>query len=150
MVPDIAVGDHVLVARIRQPGITPKLINTGGHVYDVEDIVMERAREVQTTRMGPYADASLNFAAEMKKILNSLKSQGEFDIERLEAVGLAADSEEYVVKMKWVGLDEEETTWKPVSTIYADVSKHPVAQPRKLGLTKKVRDDIKKTYGMNV
>ena len=91
--PDIAVGDHVLVARVKQPGITPKLINTwtrpwrvvwitGGHVYDVEDIVMERAREVQITRMRPYADASLNFTAELKKIFNSLKSQGEFDIWR--------------------------------------------------------------------
>ena len=48
MVPCIGVGDHVLVARVRQPGITPKLINTwtrpwravsktGGNVYDVED-----------------------------------------------------------------------------------------------------------------
>ena len=72
MVPDIALGDHVLVARVKQPGITPKLINTwtrpwrvvakaGGHMYDVEDIVMERAREVQITRVRPYADASLNF-----------------------------------------------------------------------------------------
>ena len=26
--PDFAVGDYVLVARVRQPGITPKLINT--------------------------------------------------------------------------------------------------------------------------
>ena len=47
MVPYIAVGDHVLVARVRQPGITPKLLNiwtrpwrvvseTGEHVYDIE------------------------------------------------------------------------------------------------------------------
>ena len=54
MLPDIAVGDHVLVARVRQPDITSKLMNTwtrpwrvisktGGHVYDVEDIVIERA-----------------------------------------------------------------------------------------------------------
>ena len=97
MVPYIAAGDHVLAARVKQPGITPKLINTrtrpsrevsktGGHVYDVKDIVMERAREVQITRMRPYADALLNFAAELKKIFNSLKSQGEFGMERLEAV----------------------------------------------------------------
>ena len=126
--PYIAVGDHVLVARVRQPGITSKLINTwtrpwrvvsktGVHVYDMEDIVMERAREVQITRMRPYADASLNFTAELKKIFNSLKIQGGFDMERLEAVRLMADSEEYVTQVKWVGLDEEETTWKPVSTI---------------------------------
>ena len=76
-----------------------------------------RVREVQITRVRPYADASLNFAAEQKKILNSLKSQGGFDMERLEAVRLTADSEEYVTQVKWVGLHEEETTSKPVSTI---------------------------------
>ena len=119
-------------------------------MYDMEDIVMERARGVKITRMRPYADASLNFAAKLKKIFNSPKSQGEFDMERLEAVGLAADSEEYVVKMKWVGLDEEETTRKSVSTIYADAPKYLVVQSRKLRLTKKVRDDIKKAYGINV
>ena len=31
---------------------------------------------------------------------------------------LTAGSEEHVVEVKWVGLDEEETTWEPVSTIY--------------------------------
>ena len=31
-------------------------------------------------------------------------------MERIEAVDIAADSEEHVVKVKWVGLDEEETT----------------------------------------
>ena len=86
---------------------------------DMEDIAMERAREVQITWMRPYADASLNFASELKKIFNSLKSHGEFDMERLEAVGLTADSEEYVTKVKWVGLHEQETAKKPVSTFYA-------------------------------
>ena len=77
MLPNLAVGDYVRLARVRQSGITSKLINTwtrpwrvisknGGHVYDVADIVMEPAREVQTARMRPYADASLNFTAELK------------------------------------------------------------------------------------
>ena len=86
MVPYIGIGDHVHVARVRQLGITPKLINTwtrpwravsktGGHVYDVEDIVMERAREVQITRMRPYAHASLNFAAELKRYSIALRAR---------------------------------------------------------------------------
>ena len=54
---------------------------------------MESARKVQITRMRPYADASLNFTAELKKIFNSLKSRGGFGMERLEAVRLTADSE---------------------------------------------------------
>ena len=30
--------------------------------------------------------------------------------ERIEAVDLAAENEEYVVEVNWVGLDDEETT----------------------------------------
>ena len=160
MLPDFAVGDYVLEARVRQSGITPKLMNTwtgrrvvsktGGHVYGVEDIITGRSREVHIARMRPYADASLNVTAELKEVFNNLKSQGELDMERIEGADLEADSEEDVVKVKWVGLDEEETTWEPVSTIYADAPKYTAAQLRKLRLTKEVRDDLKKKYGMKV
>ena len=57
VLPDFAVGDYVLVARVRQSGITPKLMNTwtgpwrvvskiGGHVHGVEYIVTGRSREI--------------------------------------------------------------------------------------------------------
>ena len=49
-------------------------------------------------------------------------------MERIEAVDVEAENEENVVKVKWVGLDEEETTWEPVSTIYADASKYLMVQ----------------------
>ena len=60
--------------------------------------------------MRPYADSSLNVTAELKEAFNNLNSQGEFDTKRIEAVGVAGDSEEYAVKVKGVGLDEEKTT----------------------------------------
>ena len=44
----------------------------------------------------------------------------------------------------------EETIWEPMSTIYADAPKYVVTQLRKLRLTKEVRDDPKKKYGMKV
>ena len=119
-------------------------------MYGAEDIVTGRSHEVRIARMRPYADASLIVTAELKEVFNNLKSQGEFDMERIEAMDLEADSEEYVVKMKWVGLDEEESTWEPVSTIYADAPKHMVARLRKLRLTKEVRDDLKKKYGIKL
>ena len=73
----------------------------------------------------------------MKKVFSNPMSQDEFNMEMLEAVGLTDDGEELVVKVKWVGLDEEETTWELVSTIYADAPKYLVAQLRTLGLAKK-------------
>ena len=69
--------------------------------------------------MRRYADALLNITVELKELFNNLKSQGELDMERIEAVDLAAESDEYVVTVKWVRLDGEEITWEPVSTIYA-------------------------------
>ena len=96
MLPDFAVGDYVLVPRVRQPGITPKLINTwtgpwrvasktGGHAYGVKDIVTGRSREVHIARVRPYADASLNVATELKEVFNN-ESQGEFDMEMIAAL----------------------------------------------------------------
>ncbi|CAN0195025.1 unnamed protein product, partial [Ascophyllum nodosum] len=81
--------------------------------------------------MRPYTNALINVTAELKEIFNNLKSQGELDMERIEAVYLVANSREYVVKVKWVGLDENETTWEIVSTIYTDAPKYVVAQLRK-------------------
>ena len=120
----------------------------GTILNNVEDIVTKSLREVHIARMRPYADASLNVTAELKEVFNNLKSQVEFDMKRIGAVDLAADSEEYVVKVKWVKLDEEETTWESVSTIYAGGPKYLVAQLRKLRLTKEVHDDLKINDGM--
>ena len=72
-----------------------------------------------------------------------------FDMERIEAVFFTGGSDKCVVKVKWVGL-EEEKTWEPVSTNYDDAPKYLVGQLRKIRLTKKVRDDIKKKPDMNV
>ena len=96
--------------------------------------------------------ARVFYQVEGGTVFNNFKSQGEYDMERIEAVDLAGDNEEYVVKLKWVRLDEEETTWEPVFTIHyeAGASKYPVAQPRKLRLTKEIRHDLKKTYGTKV
>ena len=71
-------------------------------------------------------------------------------MEGIEAVDLAADNEEYAVKVKLVRRDEGETAWEPVSTIYADEPKYLVAQLRKLRLTKDILDDIKKKCVMKV
>ena len=86
VLPNFAVGGYVLVARVGQSGITPKLMNTwtgpwrvlsktGGHVYGVEDIVVGRSREVHIARMRPYTDASPSVTAELKELFNNLKNQ---------------------------------------------------------------------------
>ena len=128
VLPDFAVGVYVLATRVRQPGIAEAhehagwtveggienrraRVRCGGHLTG-------RTREVHIMRMRPYADASLNVTVELKGIFSSLTSQIELGTERTETVNLVADSEKYVANMKWVGLDEDNTTWEPVPTIY--------------------------------
>ena len=89
-------------------------------MYGVEDIVTGRSRKVHIARMRPYADASLNVAVELKEVFNNLK--------RIEVVDLAAGREEYVVKVKWIGLDEEETACEPVRRRCAEVRSGPTAK----------------------
>ena len=74
-------------------------------MYGVEDIVTGRSREMHIARMQPYVGASLDVTAELKEVFKNPKSQGRFNKERIEAVDLVVDNEEYVVKVKWVGLD---------------------------------------------
>ena len=53
------------------------------------------------------------------------KHQGEFEIADVISVGKGpARVEEYRVQIAWVGLDDEEPTWKPMPTIYADAPKY--------------------------
>ena len=65
--PAFAVGDYVLVARVRKLESAPKLVPTwtglwrvlqGGstHVYVVEDIVTGETKEVHIVQMRAYAD----------------------------------------------------------------------------------------------
>ena len=73
-------------------------------MYGVENIVTGRSRYLHIAWMPPYADTSLSVTAELKEVFNNLKIQGEFDMERIEAEDLTADSDKYVVKVNWVGL----------------------------------------------
>ena len=150
VLPDFAVGDCVLVARVKQAGITwtgpwRVVSKRGRHVYGMEDIVTGRSCKVHIARMRAYGDALLNVTAELKEVFNNLNSRGEFDMERIEAVDLAVDSEQDAVKVKRVGLDEDKITWEPMSTIYVDAPKYVVVQLRKLRLTKAVLHDLKKS-----
>jgi len=68
--PNFAVGDYVLVARVRRSGSTPKLLMTWtgpwrvvsaeqSHVYGVQNIVSGDVRDVHVARLRFYADRAL-------------------------------------------------------------------------------------------
>ncbi|CAN0328324.1 unnamed protein product, partial [Ascophyllum nodosum] len=134
--PVFEVGDYVLVARVKNPGRVPKLVQTwtgpwrivsGGseHVRVVEDVVTGETKEVHVVRMRPYADSSLVVGTEVREVFEMTKHQGEFEIADVISVGKdPARVKEYPVQIAWVGLEDEEPTWEPMSTVYADAPKY--------------------------
>ena len=124
--PVFEVGDYVLVTRVRKPGRVPKLGQTwtgpwrvlpgrSEHVRVVEDIVTGETKEVRVVRMRPYADSSLVVGAEVRKVSEVTKHQGEFEIADVLSVGKdPARVGEYRVQIAWVGLEDEEPRWEPM------------------------------------
>ncbi|CAN0391024.1 unnamed protein product, partial [Ascophyllum nodosum] len=126
------VGDYVLVARVRKPGRVPKLVQTwtgpwrvvsveSEHVRVLEDVVTGETKEVHVVRMRPYADSSLVVGAEVREVLEMIKHQGEFEIADVISVGKDPARR---VQIAWVGLEDEEPTWEPMSTVYADAPRY--------------------------
>ena len=91
------------------------------HVRVVGDIVTGETKEVHVVRMPPCADSSLVVGAEVREVFEITKHQGEFEIADVISVDRGpARVREYRGKIGWVGLEDEELTWEPMSTVYAD------------------------------
>ena len=82
-------------------------------------------KEVHVVRMRAYADSSVVIVAEVKDVLEITKHQGAYEMADVVDVGKDLERpEEHRVQVTWVGLEDEEPTWEPVSTIYEDNSKY--------------------------
>ena len=147
---------------MRKPGRVPKLVQTwtgpwrvvpGGseHVRVVEDIVTGETKEVHVVRIRPYADSSLVVGAEVREVFEMTKYQGEFEIADVISVGKdPARVGEYRVQIAWVGLKDEEPTWEPMSTFYADAPKYLEQKLRMMRLNSVTKRALKRKYGMNL
>ena len=160
--PVFEVGDFVLLARVRKPGRVPKLVQTwtgpwrvvpgrSEHVRVVEDIVTGETKEVHVVRMRPYADSSLVVGAEVREVFEMTKHQGEFEIADVISVGKdPARVGEYRVQIAWVGLEDEEPTWEPMPTVYADAPKYLEQKLRRMRLNSVTKRALKRKYDMNL
>ena len=77
--PNFAVGEYVLVARLRRSGSTPNFFMTWTgpwgvvvaqppHVYGVHKVLSGEGRDVHVARIRFYADAALAITAELKEV----------------------------------------------------------------------------------
>ncbi|CAN0286125.1 unnamed protein product, partial [Scytosiphon promiscuus] len=103
------VGDCVLCARVRRPGVTPKLIATWTgprrvvgahhpHVFEIQNVVS--------------ADSQLNVAADVKIVLQDANTQEHFQMAGIVRMAEAEDRS-LIVLVDWVGFEVEERTWEP-------------------------------------
>ena len=129
--PHFTVGDYVFVARVRKQGKHKKLVSTWTgpwrvvnddreHVYIVENIVTGETRDVHVARMRFYSDRHLQVTKRLQDVFQHREYQGEYHIRGITDVKKAKRSDEYVVRVLWEGMDDEECTWEPVSRVFAD------------------------------
>ena len=79
------------------------------------------------------------------------KHQGEFEIAGVISVGKdPARVGEYRVQIAWVVLEDEELTWEPMSTVYADAPKYLEQKLRRMRLNSVTKRALKRKYGMNL
>ena len=79
------------------------------------------------------------------------KHQGEFEIADVISVGKdPAQVGEYWVQIAWVGFEDEEPTWEPMSTVYADAPKYPDKKLRRMRLNSLTKRGLKRNHGMDI
>ena len=57
---------------------------------------------------------------------------------------------EYRVQIAWVDLEDEEPTWEPMSTVYADAPKYLEQKLRRMRLNSVTKRALKRKYYMNL
>ena len=87
--PNFKVGDCVLYARVRRPGVTPKATLTGPwrvvgahhpRLFEIQNIVSGRVHTAHVARLRFYPDSQLNVTADVKNVFQHAFSQGHFQM----------------------------------------------------------------------
>jgi Chromo (CHRromatin Organisation MOdifier) domain len=84
----------------------------------MEHLLSGKRKKVHTTRVKFYRDASLEVTEEL---ISFLEYQDSILFVVEELIALRQVGETVLVQVKWLGFDDLESTWEPVSTIAADV-----------------------------
>jgi Integrase core domain/Chromo (CHRromatin Organisation MOdifier) domain len=121
------IGDYVLVGTVQRQKL-PKLVVLwqgpyravrfeNEQVLEVEHLLSGKRKTVHCTRIKFYHDASLGVTEELKSHLQYQDSTL-FVIEQL--LEFREVRGQVQVLVKWMGFDEGENTWEPVTTILED------------------------------
>jgi hypothetical protein len=87
-------------------------------IYEVEDLIDGTRMEVHVTRLKLYCDSSLNISSVLTEAI--LHQKGAYEIDRIVDVRWNEFESRFEVHIEWRGFAKEESTWEPLSVIYAD------------------------------
>lgn len=90
----------------------------------MEDIVTGLRATAYAARMSSYADKWLFTTKELRFVFTTPKNHGEFQMNALRAVALSADSDDFIVHVRWVGFEESENTRETVQQIHVDATQY--------------------------
>ena len=116
------------------------------YVYVVENIVSGETRDVHVARMRFYADRDLKVDKRLCDVFQHQEHQGEYHIRGITAVKPAKYGNEYLVNVMWEGLEDEESTWEPVSRVFADAPAVLRKELQKMKLGKDIRRALQARY----
>ena len=122
--PNFEVSDYVLYARVRRPGVTPKLMATWTgpwrvvgahhpHLLGIRNIVSGRVQTAHVARLRFYADSQLNVTAHVNNIFQHALTQGQFQMAGVVRK-VEADDRSLIVLVDWVDFEVDERTWEPL------------------------------------
>ncbi|CAM9090613.1 unnamed protein product, partial [Hapterophycus canaliculatus] len=110
--PNFEVGDFLLYARVRRPGVMPKLMATWTGPWRVVG-----AHHQHVARLHFYADSQLNVTADVKNVF-----QHALDQEQCQLAGVVrvaeAENRSLIVLVDWVGFEVGERTMEPFTGIF--------------------------------
>jgi hypothetical protein len=149
--PNFSVGDFVLVARVRIAGKTSKLQATwmgpfrvtsvsAGHTFVVQHLLNGSLLTVHASRLLFYHDALLEITTELKERAQFVEEQGLFEVEKL--VKVERREGQWQALVAWLGFEESERTWEPLSNLLEDRKIFIISELRRLSLSPKIRTKL--------
>lgn len=95
--PNFDVGDFVLVARVRHPGVTPELAATWtgpfgivgieiSHLYQAQNITVSGTLTVHVPRLQLYSNSQLDVTADLKDVQKHAWAQGQCAIASIVSI----------------------------------------------------------------
>ena len=159
--PNFAVEDYVMVAKVRWPGSTPKLVSTWTspwrivtadkmHVYGLQSTVTGEVKDVHVVRLRFYTDKDLEMTVALNEMFQHPFTEGMLEIVGIVDISEAEEGQVFDVNVDWVGLDEGQRSWKPLAIIWDGALQFVESELRKLRIDRGVSLRLRKLYGITL